>query len=91
MRIVQFVNYFFPSVGGTQLATYHLTKNLVKLEPDVKIFTFNVDPRGRLRNGCVSSGLPSYQEIGGVPVYRFPVFYLGNPTFLRVRISLGKY
>jgi len=78
MRVLQCVNYFYPSVGGTQLATHHLAKNLAQLEVDVKIVTFDVNPLDQLKNGYCSAGLPSYEKIDEIPVYRFPVVFLGK-------------
>lgn len=78
MLVLQCVNFFYPSRGGTQLATYHLSKNLARLGVDVRIITFNVNPFDQLKNGYYSAGLPSYEEIDGLPVYRFPVIFLGR-------------
>ncbi len=82
MRILEFTNFFFPSVGGTQLATYYLAKDLVKTKVDLRLATFNVNPHKPMKNGLFSSGLPSYEEIGGVPVHRFSVFYLGDTNLI---------
>jgi glycosyltransferase involved in cell wall biosynthesis len=78
MRVLQCVNYFHPSVGGLQLATYHLAENLVQLGIDVKIVAFNIKSLSNIKNGYFSADLPSYEKIGSLPVYRFPIITLGK-------------
>lgn len=85
MRVLQCVNYFYPSVGGTQLATYHLAKNLAGVGVDVKVVTFNVKQLDQLRSGYYSASLPRYEEIDEIPVYRFPIFYLGKTRGPQIR------
>jgi glycosyltransferase involved in cell wall biosynthesis len=80
MRVFQWVNYFLPSVGGTQLATYHLSKEIAKQNVHVRILTFNVNPLEPMKTGYFTMGLPSFERISGVPVYRLPVLYIGKTT-----------
>jgi len=89
MRVLQCVNYFYPSVGGTQFATHYLAKGLKRLGVDIKIVTFNVNPTVRqLRNGLYSAHLPRYEEIDGLPVYRFPVVFLGKVSGSKPRYKI---
>lgn len=88
MRVCQCVNYFHPSVGGTQLATYYLSRSLAQLGIDVKIVTFNVNPSNWLRTGYYSANLPSYEEMDGIPVYRFPVVLLGKTSGQKPRYKI---
>lgn len=81
MRVLQFVNYFHPSIGGTQLATYHLSRALAKRGIEVEIVTLNLNPSAtRPKNGYFSAGLPSVERVDGIRVHRFPVILFGRTS-----------
>lgn len=89
LRVVQYVNYFFPSIGGTQFATYFLARALKDLGVDVKIVAMNLNPVvSQGKNGFYSAGLPRFEIIDGLPVHRFPVVFVGETSRSKRRYKI---
>lgn len=93
MKILQVVQRFYPSIGGTQNVVYNLSKELVKKGHEVTIVTTNSlnnkDIRGfsTARNFTLKSicpKLPYFEKKDGIKIYRFkPIWqfwsYMVNP------------
>ena len=60
MEVVQVCPLFFPHFGGIETHVREISKRLVKLGVDIKIYT--TDPSGKL---------PKEENIDGVEVHRF--------------------
>lgn len=83
------MNYFYPSIGGTQLATYYLAKSLMRIGIETKIVTFNINPaKERLGTGVYSGMLPECEKIDGISVHRFPVVFLGKTRGAHPRFKI---
>jgi len=65
-RTLIFAAYFLPSVGGYETNIYELARRLVKKGYQIDVITCNVENTPRSR------GLPTYDEIDGIRVYRLP-------------------
>jgi len=84
MKILQVVQRFYPSVGGTQNVVLNLSKELIKKGHQVTVATTNSmnnkDVRGfsTARNFTLKSKLPilpDHENTNGIKIYRFaPIF-----------------
>ena len=73
-----YVPSFLPLRGGTELATYHLAKELLR-SCSIRIYTFNWIPAMDKKEGYgfkLSSELPEKETVEGVRVYRYPIVNL---------------
>lgn len=78
IKVGMYNPYFLPYYGGCELATCHLSKELIRF-CDVKIYTFNWVPIFRKKKNYgfnLSSKLPEKEIISGVTVYRTPIINL---------------
>jgi len=97
MKILQIIQRFYPSVGGSQYHVYMIAKELIKLGHEVTVLTTNslnnVDVRGfstgrkfTLKSNFIN--IPRFEVIDGIKIYRFqPIFqiwtYLINPEMFK--------
>jgi len=71
MRILQTARWFFPHVGGASIRVYQTAKNLVKFGHEVHLLVHN--PKS-IEQCNLEQEAPSYEEYGGIHVYRLPYF-----------------
>ena len=65
-RILVFIAYFPPSVGGAERNAYELAKRLIKRGYHVDVITCNA------KNIGDSGELPTYEVLDGISIYRLP-------------------
>lgn len=75
-RILIFVAFFWPHIGGSEEKVRELSQRLVQRHHQVDILTCNTENK------------PAYEELGGVNVYRIPCWKLLDSTYPVPRPSL---
>jgi len=79
LRILFISRRFYPDItGGGQISAYYIAKSLVDLGQDVSVLTF-------------TTGEYKEEEIGGVKIYRYPIFYVNVPLISHFLNLEGMY
>jgi len=88
-RILVFIAYFPPSVGGAERNAYELAKRLIKRGYHVDVVTCNA------KNIGDSGELPTYEVLDGISIYRLPSwnilggeYPIPKPSFNTFRILI---
>jgi len=79
MKILFISRRFYPDItGGGQISAYYIAKSLADLGQDVSVLTF-------------TTGEYKEEEIGGVKIYRYPIFYINVPLISHFLNLEGMY
>lgn len=75
IRVGMYTPFFLPLLGGTELATYNLARELT-LFCDIRVYTFNwisTSDDDKTYGFNLSQGLPRIEIIDGIHVRRYPI------------------
>lgn len=76
LKIAQLTPYYFPSIGGVEVAVKYISEELAERGHDVLVFTSNRDHIGKLE-------IPAFEILNGVKIYRFKsLLDIGHMSFL---------
>ena len=79
MKVLYISRRFYPDVtGGGQISAYHMARAVKALGPEVHVLTFT------------TSGYKE-EELDGIKVYRYPIFYVNIPLVSHFLNSEGMY